>query len=105
MGVEEVHDGKRKIILANALLLALTVMFLGGIARAGDQFPTQPVNIYVGFPPGGVAGNSARAIGTPAAEFLGQPTVILHKQGAGGTLAIDYFDFVKITFDFLAEKW
>jgi len=81
--------GKKAIVLA-ITLLAVGAMLLGSTALAADKFPDKPVNIYVGFPPGGVAGNSARAIGTPAAKFLGQPTVIMHKPGAGGTLAVDY---------------
>jgi tripartite-type tricarboxylate transporter receptor subunit TctC len=82
--------GKRTRVLARGLLLVLSVVFLAGMSQAGDQFPSKPVNIYVGFPPGGVAGNSARAIGTPAAEFLGQRTLIMHKPGAGGTLAVSH---------------
>ncbi|MCB2192057.1 MAG: tripartite tricarboxylate transporter substrate binding protein [Deltaproteobacteria bacterium] len=81
--------GKKAIVLTIALL-AVGAMLLGGAAQAADTFPNKPVNIYVGFPPGGVAGNSARAIGTPAAKFLGQPTAIMHKPGAGGTLAVSY---------------
>lgn len=66
------------------------ILTLGGVCQAADDFPDQPLNLYVGFPPGGVAGNSARAIATPAAEFLGKPTVVLHKPGAGGTLAVSF---------------
>lgn len=85
---------KRAMVLVTAFL-ALSVLPLGGMSQGAENFPTKPVNIYVGFPPGGVAGNSARAIGTPAAEFLGQPTVIMHKAGAGGTLAVDYISAQK----------
>lgn len=81
--------GKRTIVLA-IVLLALGAFLLGGVSQAADKFPNKPINIYVGFPPGGVAGNSARAVGIPAAKFLGQPTVIMNKPGAGGTLAVDY---------------
>lgn len=80
---------KIAIILAVASL-ALAALFMGGLAQAAGKFPSKPIEVYVGFPPGGVAGNSARAIATPAAKFLGQPTVIQHKPGAGGTLAVDY---------------
>ena len=80
----------KKSIILMAAILAFSIMFAGQVCQAADAFPSQPVNVYVGFPPGGVAGNSARAIATPAAKFLGQPTVILHKPGAGGTLAVSY---------------
>jgi tripartite-type tricarboxylate transporter receptor subunit TctC len=86
---------RRAIMFTQALLITLSVVFLASVSFAGDQFPSKPVNIYVGFPPGGVAGNSARAIATPAAEFLGEPTVIMHKPGAGGTLAVDYISSQK----------
>jgi tripartite-type tricarboxylate transporter receptor subunit TctC len=79
----------KSVILAAALIL-VGVMVMGGICQAAEKFPARPVNLYVGFPPGGVAGNSARAIGTPVAKFLGQPAVILHKPGAGGTLAVSF---------------
>ncbi len=80
---------KQRFILA-AASLALIILMLGGVCQAADKFPSQPINLYVGFPPGGVAGNSAHAIATPAAEFVGQPTVIINKPGAGGTLAVSY---------------
>jgi tripartite-type tricarboxylate transporter receptor subunit TctC len=81
---------KNKSALLALAIFVFSIMSLGAVCQAADKFPSQPVNVYVGFPPGGVAGNSARAIATPAAKFLGQPTVILHKPGAGGTLAVSY---------------
>lgn len=81
---------KRNTVILASLLVALGIMLFGGVAQAADQFPSEPINLYVGFPPGGVAGNTARAVSAEAVKFLGQPAVVLHKPGAGGTLAVSY---------------
>src|SRR5215471_15193930 len=58
------------------------------IARA-QTYPTRPVRLIVGWPPGGAADLFARLIGQPLSERLGQQFVIENRPGAGGNLAVE----------------
>jgi len=58
------------------------------IARA-QTYPTRPVRLLVGWPPGGAADLFARLIGQPLSERLGQQFVIENRPGAGGNLAVE----------------
>jgi tripartite-type tricarboxylate transporter receptor subunit TctC len=52
-------------------------------------WPTRPVRLLIGFPPGSVQDLSARAIAEPLSRALGQPVVVENKSGASGTIAAD----------------
>ena len=58
------------------------------IARA-QTYPTRPVRLIVGFPPGGASDITARLIGQRLSERLGQQFVIENRPGAGATLATE----------------
>lgn len=50
------------------------------------RFPSQPVKIVVGYPPGGGNDLIARAVGRRLGEIWGQPVVIENRAGASGTI-------------------
>jgi tripartite-type tricarboxylate transporter receptor subunit TctC len=56
------------------------------IARA-QAYPSRPVRLIVGFPPGGGADTAARIIGPWLSQRLGQPVIIENRPGASSTLA------------------
>jgi tripartite-type tricarboxylate transporter receptor subunit TctC len=58
------------------------------VARA-QTYPTRPLRIIVGFPPGGSFDLVARIVGQWLSERLGQPFVAENRPGAGGNLATD----------------
>jgi len=58
-------------------------------APATLEWPTKPIRLLVGFPPGSVQDLSARAIAEPLSKILGQPVIVENKSGASGTIAAD----------------
>lgn len=64
--------------LASALLAA---------SVAAASFPTQPVRVLIGAPPGSSPDVVTRLLSEAMASSLGQPVVVENRLGAGGTIA------------------
>jgi tripartite-type tricarboxylate transporter receptor subunit TctC len=54
-----------------------------------DKWPSKPIKLMVGFPPGGGADAMARLIAAKLPEKLGQPVVVENRTGATGTICSD----------------
>jgi tripartite-type tricarboxylate transporter receptor subunit TctC len=52
-----------------------------------QSYPTRPVRIVSGYPPGGVVDTYARLIGASLSARLGQQFIVENRPGAGGTIA------------------
>src|SRR5215211_5993585 len=71
------------------LILALTTVVGVPHGRAGD-FPSQPIRLIIGFPPGSAADITARVVGAAMSETLGQQVVVESRPGAGSSLAAEF---------------
>jgi tripartite-type tricarboxylate transporter receptor subunit TctC len=67
---------------------AAAVLALPQFALA-QSYPTRPVHLIVGFPPGGAADTIARLLGQSLSERLGQPFIIENRPGAAGNIGTE----------------
>ncbi len=63
---------------------------LGAPSLFAQSWPSGPIRIVVGFPPGGGADALARVVSLKLGALWNQPVVIENKAGASGTLAAEY---------------
>jgi tripartite-type tricarboxylate transporter receptor subunit TctC len=70
------------------LLLVPGFVLLVG-AACGQSYPSRPIKMMVGFPPGGAADFVARLMQEPLARALGQPIVVENRPGAGSSIAAE----------------
>ena len=68
------------------LFFLLTLALTFSYAQAQD-YPTKPIEVIVGYPPGGGTDMIARAVSDVALKYVGQPLVVVNKAGATGTIA------------------
>ena len=69
---------------------SLTPAVLGAPRLFAQSWPSGPIRIVVGFPPGGGADALARVVAQKLGVVWNQPVVIENKAGASGTLAAEY---------------
>jgi len=67
--------------------IALSVLIAAATPTAAEIFPSRPVTMMVGFPPGGPTDTLARIIADAMQAPLGQPVVVETLSGASGTIA------------------
>src|SRR5690242_2653509 len=68
---------------------ALTLACTLAPAAQADDYPSRPIRLIVGAPPGGTTDTMARSIAVPMAAALKQSVVVENKPGAGGNIAAD----------------
>lgn len=71
-------------------LLAYCVASVAGAqtqTQGGATWPTRPVRLVVGFPPGSSTDTSARILAPKLADIWGKPVVMENRSGAGGSIA------------------
>ena len=68
--------------------LALALLFWATQALA-QTWPTKPIKVLVGVPPGGPTDSVLRAVSPELSEALGQPIVVENKPGASAVIATD----------------
>jgi tripartite-type tricarboxylate transporter receptor subunit TctC len=68
-------------------LMALPLGAVPGIAGAQAAYPSGPVKVLIGFPPGTAADVAARVVADGMGKRLGQSFVIENRAGAGSNIA------------------
>ena len=85
MNAKEV-DVRTLIVAGVAIALAVA----HGFAFAQQLYPSRPVRMLVGFPPGGTSDILARTISARLGTALGQPVVVENRPGASGNIAAEH---------------
>jgi len=66
------------------------VLLLFATQAFAQPYPSRPIRLVLGFPPGGAADFVSRAFQEPLSKALGQPIVIENKPGAGSSIAAEH---------------
>ncbi|MBR0665478.1 tripartite tricarboxylate transporter substrate binding protein [Roseomonas hellenica] len=80
----------QQLLRRRSFVAALPATLAARAAAAQDAYPTRPVKLVVGFPPGGPTDVIGRMIASNLMAELGPPVVIENLGGAGGTIAAAY---------------
>jgi tripartite-type tricarboxylate transporter receptor subunit TctC len=73
-----------------ARYLALIVLCAAAAGAAAQGYPSKPIRMVVGFPPGGGNDIIARMVGAKMQEAWGQPVIIDNKPGANSIIATEF---------------
>lgn len=77
---------RRSLVASGSAAVASATLAAPAPAEAAD-FPTKPITLLMGWPPGSGPDIWHRALAEPMGKYLGQPVIVENKAGASGTLA------------------
>jgi tripartite-type tricarboxylate transporter receptor subunit TctC len=78
----------RRYVRPQLITASLMAGMLMSTAATAQDWPSQPLHVFVGFPAGSSPDTIARLIAEPLATALGQPVVVENKPGAGGVIGV-----------------
>lgn len=72
------------------IMFIILALCTGNALGQKKDFPVNPVNIYIGYPPGGGVGNAAQILAEGLKKYLNQPVFVNFKPGAAQAIAGDF---------------
>lgn len=84
------RTSRRSALRRLAASLALLPLAIAAPAGAADNFPSKPIRLVVGYPPGGSNDIAARIIAPELGQFLGVSVVVENRVGASGVIGADH---------------
>jgi tripartite-type tricarboxylate transporter receptor subunit TctC len=72
------------------VLAAACMLLVGALPVGAQDYPTKPIEVIVGFAPGGGTDMIARTVSDVAVKHVGQPLVVVNKPGASGIIGAQY---------------
>jgi len=91
---------RKSVLLIMGAVVVMAMLFSACAAPApepvpapAEEFPTKPITVIIPYNPGGASDFQARIVTMMSGmeEYLGQPTVIVNKPGAGGMVGWNWF--------------
>ena len=87
--MNSLHNGSALPVWFLRLFITVAAILIAPIAWA-QPFPSRPITLIVGYPPGGSNDIAARAVAPAMSEILGVSVVIENKPGAAGMISGTY---------------
>ena len=80
----------RRAICLSGLIALFLAAWPVSQAHPESAYPSRPIHLIVGFPPGAAADVTGRVLAAGLSQILGQQIVVENKPGAGSSIAADY---------------
>ena len=77
-------------VFAVSILFSLVYFSLNNSWAAEKKYPSRPVELVIGYAPGGLADTNARVLAKFLEKYLGVPVVMVYKPGGGAVLYLTY---------------
>ncbi len=85
-----IPNARRQIGTWLFLAFAAAAVGVPRLAAAQQDYPSRPIKIVLGFPPGGSTDLSARRVAEQLSRQMGQPVVVDNRPGASGNIGAAY---------------
>jgi tripartite-type tricarboxylate transporter receptor subunit TctC len=82
-------DMKKRVFVFTVAVMGM-LSLLAGTAVTAQKYPDRPINMIVGFSPGGASDLGSKIVADRLTEFLGQPLTPVYKPGGGGALSASF---------------